>query len=144
MFDRILLLLSYFMCANSEGSGETARIRRLARAFAGRLCDKYHNLMSWLIWLRCTWILTWTQYGIIRSEILIGEQFTIYTVLPPNVTTRLVLLINNLNADCRYIWTASWQNQQNGICAQRRLRSAWASAQSDQSLRSPHEESLGP
>ena len=36
------------------------------------------------------------------------------------------------------------QNQQNGMCAQRRLRSAWASAQSDQSLRCPHEESLGP
>ena len=29
------------------------------------------------------------------------------------------------------------------LCAQRRLRSAWASAQSDQSLRCPHEESLG-
>ena len=42
-------LLSYVMCANSEGSGETARMRRLAWAFAGRLCDKYHSLMSWLI-----------------------------------------------------------------------------------------------
>ena len=48
-------------------------------------------------------------------------------------------------------WTASWPNQQNDICAhenlaeacqnqhndlytQQRLRSAWASAQSDQSL----------
>ena len=41
-------------------------------------------------------------------------------------------------------WAASWQNQQNGMCAQGRLRSAWASAQSDQSLRCPHEESLGP
>ena len=30
------------------------------------------------------------------------------------------------------------------LCAQRRLRSAWASAQSDQSLRCPHEESFGP
>ena len=30
------------------------------------------------------------------------------------------------------------------LCSQWRLRSAWASAQSDQSLRSPHEESLGP
>ena len=29
-------------------SGETARMRRLARAFVGRLCDKYHNLMRWL------------------------------------------------------------------------------------------------
>ena len=31
------------------------------------------------------------------------------------------------------IWVASWQNQQNGMCAQRRLRSAWATAQFDQS-----------
>ena len=30
------------------------------------------------------------------------------------------------------------------LCAQRGLRSAWASAQSDQSLCCPHEESLGP
>ena len=31
------------------------------------------------------------------------------------------------------IWATSWQNQQNGMCAQWRLRSAWACAQSDQS-----------
>ena len=30
------------------------------------------------------------------------------------------------------------------LCAQRRFRSAWAFAQSDQSLRCPHEESLDP
>ena len=48
-FGRTLRLLPYFMCANSEGSGETARMRRLGWAFAGRLCDKYYNLMSWLI-----------------------------------------------------------------------------------------------
>ena len=30
------------------------------------------------------------------------------------------------------------------LCAQRRLRLAWAAAQSDQSLRCPHEETLGP
>ena len=30
------------------------------------------------------------------------------------------------------------------LCAQRRLRSVWASAQSDQSLRCPQEEALGP
>ena len=42
------------------------------------------------------------------------------------------------------IWAASWQNQQNGMCAQRRLRSAWASTHSDHSLRCPHEESLDP
>ena len=35
------------MCANSEESSETARMRRLAWDIAGGLCDKYHNLMSW-------------------------------------------------------------------------------------------------
>ena len=49
LFGQTHRLLPYFVCANSEGSGETARMRRLACAFAGRLCDKYHNLMSWLI-----------------------------------------------------------------------------------------------
>ena len=43
-----------------------------------------------------------------------------------------------------HMWAASWQNQHNNLCAQRRLRSAWASAQSDQSLRFPHGESSGP
>ena len=35
----------------------------------------------------------------------------------------------------KHIWAASWQNQQTDMCARRRLRSALASAQSDQSLR---------
>ena len=43
-----LCLIPYLMCANSEGSGETAQMRSLARAFAGRLCDKYYNLILWL------------------------------------------------------------------------------------------------
>ena len=42
------------------------------------------------------------------------------------------------------LWATAWQNQQNPLCAQQGLRSAWASAQSEQSLRSPHEETLGP
>ena len=42
------------------------------------------------------------------------------------------------------VWTTAWQNQQNDMCAQRRLRSSWASTQSDQSLRWPHEKALGP
>ena len=38
------------LCANSEGFGETS----LTWAYAVRLCDKYHNLMSWLIYLGYT------------------------------------------------------------------------------------------
>ena len=49
------------------------------------------------------------------------------------------------NSDSYFpITAASWLNQQNGMCTQQRLKSAWASAQSDQSLLCPHEESLGP
>ena len=45
------LVYLHTSCVNSkEGSDETARMRRLAWAFAGRLCDKNHNLMRWLIW----------------------------------------------------------------------------------------------
>ena len=48
----------------------------------------------------------------------------------------------SLQANCNTVVNnraTSWQNQQSGMCAQWRLRSAWASAQSDQSLRCPHE-----
>ena len=40
----------YYMSANSIGSGETALTRRLTRAFAGRLYDKYSFLMCWVIY----------------------------------------------------------------------------------------------
>ena len=40
-------------------------------------------------------------------------------------------------------WAASWQTQQNGIWAQQRLRSAWASAQVDFSLRWGHSHFVG-
>ena len=49
LFGRTLRLLPYFIWANSEGSGKTVRMHRLTWAFTGCLCDKYHNLMSWLI-----------------------------------------------------------------------------------------------
>ena len=39
----------HYMSANSKGSGKTALTRSLAWAFAGRLCDKYPFLISWLI-----------------------------------------------------------------------------------------------
>ena len=38
--------------ANNKGSGETALMRSLARAFAGRLSDKYPFLMGCLIYVR--------------------------------------------------------------------------------------------
>ena len=55
---------------------------------------------------------------------------------------RLSLLFIEVAALELYKWATTWQNQQNN-CAQQRLRSAWASAQSDQRLHCPHERKLG-
>ena len=72
IFGRTLRLLPYFMCANSEDSDGTARMRRLARAFAGRLCDKYHNLMSWLkLYIGMIWCSK--KYERRHSEIFFGN-----------------------------------------------------------------------
>ena len=43
-----LHLCPYFVCASSEGSGETVWMRNLARAFTSRICDKSQILMNWL------------------------------------------------------------------------------------------------
>ena len=49
-------------------------------------------------------------------------------------------LVTGRSAFPSILWTAAWQNQQNDMCAKRRLRSAWAPAKSDQSLRFPYED----
>ena len=61
------------MCANSDSSGETARTCRLAWAFASRLCDKYHNLMSW-------WAGSVTLSPV-SFQIMLRPLFTAVTVL---------------------------------------------------------------
>ena len=43
-----------------------------------------------------------------------------------------------------YVWAVVWQNQQNDLCAQWILRSAWASTQSDKDLCCLHEEAFDP
>ena len=53
---------------------------------------------------------------------------------PSVVPTQPPYLFHSIN--WQDIWASSRENQHYGMCAQRRLRSAWASAQFDQSLRS--------
>ena len=49
----------------------------------------------------------------------------------------------NAGGVCIIIWFGAWQNLQNHMRSQRRLRSVWASAQYDQTLRCLSEECLG-
>ena len=44
-------LLPYCVYGRSDGSGETAHMCRLIRAFAARRCDKYQNHVCWPIML---------------------------------------------------------------------------------------------
>ena len=87
------------MCANSEGSGETARMRRLARAFAGRLCDKYHSLMSYLKstmvkacfrvpeFVNKSWYFCLKQVGRCRRVVFIGPTTSDRGISKPNTCT---------------------------------------------------------
>ena len=55
----------------------------------------------------------------------------------------LLLAVGNKTISYLNILVRARQNQPNDLWAQQRLRSAWVSAQSDQSLSCPHEEALG-
>ena len=61
----------------------------------------------------------------------------------PSLSLSLLNSVTCSNLCSHLIWAEGWQNQQNHMCAQRSLRSAWACPQSDQSIRCPHEESFG-
>ena len=60
--------------------------------------------------------------------------------------------LGGVNEGCNIFYYISQEQNQTSrnttkpkwVFSQRRLRSAWASAQSDQSLLCPHEETLGP
>ena len=63
-------------------------------------------------------------------------------IMPEVLNKKYERISKSCSEEC--LWATSCHFQQNGMCAQQRLGSAWASAQSDQSLRYPHEETLGP
>ena len=93
------------------------------------------------------------QWNNLPSQAVLSDDLSLFrsTILQPkpyhviNPEKMLYLLaFNFLLLLTNTIWAATWQKQTKWVCAERRLRSAWASAQSDQSPRCPHEESLGP
>ena len=57
------------------------------------------------------------------------DPWSLWTKVRSNNHSATQRLLGNV----MLIWAASWQNQQNGMCAQQRLRSACPSTQSDQS-----------
>ena len=55
-FGRFIHLLSYFVCASSEGSGEAVQKHSLARAIADRICDEYQYLTWWFNCVISGWL----------------------------------------------------------------------------------------
>ena len=88
------------MCANSKGSGETARMCMPAWAFAGRLCDKYHNLRA-------------GSYDVSLQNALVNKL----TAKPINAVIYMVdnlilykfILFHSmlLRVNCQYVWKLS-------------------------------------
>ena len=63
IFGRSLRLLPYFMCANSEGSGEDAQSSLSLRW--SPMWNEYHNFMSWLIF---------RAFDVFTAECLVQEN----------------------------------------------------------------------
>ena len=90
-------------------------------------------ISSWslLIFLLCLSVCLSAHQFVISVNL--HSKFT----LPAVIITTIVLVFHSYNEP------EQDKNQQNDMCAQRILKSAWASAQSDQSLPCPHKENLG-
>ena len=143
---------------NNKGADQTVRMRRLICTFVVRIWHKTHFRMTWPNyydkWLmpcsRSDHIVLWAEKN--------GEKIQKNAARPSYWSCNLWLVsgyslkkyfLNLVQYDlpCKS-W---WRQMSHGmikptewVCTQRRLRSAWASSQSDQSLHCPHEETLGP
>ena len=70
------------------------------------------------------------------SYLNVGEPKNLFITKFALLKSTLLLIWN--------VWAKTWENVPFDVCTQRRLTSACASAQSDQSIRCPHEETLQP
>ena len=104
--------------AHSEDSDQTGRIPRLIWVFAGRTLS--------LLVLSCSGSchLCMKTGGFVVSASVENCQAVILERKFINVSQSVNNRTASFNAywGTLYIWAASWQNQQSGMCAQRRLR----------------------
>ena len=65
----------YSLCVRTAKA--LARMRSLAWAFAVHLCDKYHNLMSWLISYMCTFenvLVSYMLYSWVKALVFLTRS----------------------------------------------------------------------
>ena len=141
-------------CANNKDADQPVHPRCLISVVVIRCLDIIIHLVptseisSLYIASRCSWA-GWFKYYLVanprrqvfswRSSNRNGNKHnarreSVVCSQPSSTAPRWAVIYECFPSLTFSVWAASWQNQQNGMCAQRRLRSAWASAQSDQSL----------
>ena len=113
-----------FLHADSEDSDQTGRMPRLISVFAGRTCHFVGFVMRRLIYVSFPSVVWGGMWNSIVS--VLDRRIFIYF---PNHE----LLLNNSLLKLIYLST-SWETLFYVICEQQRLRSACASAKSDQHL----------
>ena len=84
--------------------------------------------ISWLLSCFCSWAARFESYLVENPE-----DIFLWRGSKVKVINSAWVLVYRCTIWRICIWATTWQNQQNGMCAQRTLRSAWASTQSDQS-----------
>ena len=84
----------------------------------------------------------------ICSYVCTAEDMCVLQYFSANKTAHIFIYMTGTFSshirNIKTIWSVVWENRPLDICAQRRLRSACASAQADQSLRCPLEETSDP
>ena len=113
---------SLLVWASSEGSGETARMRRLAWTFAARIGDKYQIRLAWPTLLMLKW------------KFLFGMQEIISACAWQNKQNDVCPVKNQISLCICPVWSVfavhsvGSQGPKVSLCGQRRLWSDWADA----------------
>ena len=90
-----------------------------------RNCKMENSRDNWYSGSRRFHPLVW-QYSLVKM----GHEIIPTIILSLVFIESIFLFWHNAMEFPSLIWAATWQNQQNGMCTQQRLRSAWAFAQS--------------
>ena len=120
--------------AHSEDSDRTGRMPRLIWDFAGRTVILL--VLSWggsfVVLAR---LVSWAglEFDCIGSWSLHAVSSTLPFLVFCHQWNNATYLDRYKGMLNKAKWETAWQNRQNDLCTQRRLGSAWASAQSDQS-----------
>ena len=120
-------------CVPSEDSDQPGHPPSLIRVFAVQMKKPW--VLSYPLSTRQR---LWSDWADAQTGLSLDGRTLIFLVLSCRSSCLFIGFSGHIHVSCDMTKPTVW------LCTQQRLRSAWASAQSDQSLRCPHEKTLGP